>query len=85
MKDLKSHPNLEQLNEENANKIDIKIFEYDPRFKVYGNDFEFYDYKEPLAISEDLVNTFDLIIADPPFLRYVMCLLYRLGKSHKKS
>lgn len=68
MKETKSHPELKQLTEETARNIDIKIFEYDQRFKVYGDDFEFYDYKQPLEISEELVNRFDLIIADPPFL-----------------
>jgi len=59
---------LTQLSEETCSKINIKIFEYDERFKIYGDDFEFYDYKQPLVLREQLKNSFDLIIADPPFL-----------------
>jgi hypothetical protein len=68
VRDSKSHPELADLSEANVSRIDLKIFEYDERFKIYGSDFEFYDYKQPLAISEELTNQFDLVIADPPFL-----------------
>ena len=44
------------------------MFEYDKRFEVYGNDFVFYDYKDPLNFNKDLNDYFDVIVADPPFL-----------------
>ncbi|CAG9809831.1 unnamed protein product [Chironomus riparius] len=48
----------------------VKIFEYDERFKKYENDFVHYDYN--LGDSEDYLKeftgSFDVIILDPPFL-----------------
>jgi 16S rRNA G966 N2-methylase RsmD len=35
---------------------------------VYGEDFVFYDYNEPLKLPADLKNSFDLVVLDPPFL-----------------
>lgn len=46
----------------------MKLFEYDDRFAVHGSDFIFYDYKSPLSIPRELASSFDLVIADPPFL-----------------
>jgi len=50
--------------------ISVRIFEYDKRFSAYGHDFVFYDLND--AIDDDYLNnlksSFDLIIADPPFL-----------------
>ncbi|KAL5009635.1 hypothetical protein ScPMuIL_011940 [Solemya velum] len=43
-------------------------FEYDERFGVYGSDFVFYDYKEPLKLPQEMKQSFDVVIADPPFL-----------------
>ena len=68
LKEAKSHSTIEQLDEISSGKISIKLFEFDRRFEVYGEDYVFYDYKEPLNIPETLENAFDLIIADPPFL-----------------
>ncbi|GAB6030975.1 hypothetical protein CHUAL_007798 [Chamberlinius hualienensis] len=46
-----------------------KVFEYDTRFSIYGEDFVFYDYNYPLkSIPDNWHNTFDVVIADPPFL-----------------
>ena len=44
------------------------VLEYDRRFETYGNDFIFYDYNNPLEIPEELKESFDLVVADPPFL-----------------
>lgn len=66
LKEDKSHPEFSELNSEICAKIDIKLFEYDKRFEIYGEDFAFYDYKNPLDVQFE--NYFDLIIADPPFL-----------------
>ena len=51
----------------------VKVFEYDKRFSCHGEDFIFYDYKAPLNIPRELVEKFDLVFADPPFLSDV-CL-----------
>jgi methylase of polypeptide subunit release factors len=35
--------------------------------QVLGN-FHFYDYNTPVGFDEELLGSFDLIIADPPYL-----------------
>ena len=48
---------------------EAKIFEYDRRFAVFGEDFIFYDYKKPLDLEAAITeHSFDLVFADPPFL-----------------
>lgn len=44
------------------------LLEYDTRFSVYGADFIFYDYRSPLEIPKELGSSFDVVVADPPFL-----------------
>ena len=46
------------------------LFEYDRRFAIYRDRFVEYDYNEPLAFkdADELVGSFDFILADPPFL-----------------
>lgn len=68
LKEDKSHPDFSELKSDSCAQIEIKLFEYDKRFEIYGEDFVFYDYKNPLGFSAELENYFDLIIADPPFL-----------------
>ncbi|XP_077297951.1 EEF1A lysine methyltransferase 1 [Arctopsyche grandis] len=46
----------------------VKLFEYDKRFKAYGDDFIYYDFNDAQNISEELHKHFDIVIADPPFL-----------------
>lgn len=47
---------------------EVKLLEYDRRFEKYG-DFVFYDYNSPLKLPVELQQaTFDLVVADPPFL-----------------
>ncbi|KAJ3662356.1 hypothetical protein Zmor_006710 [Zophobas morio] len=46
----------------------VTLYEYDPRFAIYGSDFVPYDYKSPLDIPRDQASFYDLVIADPPFL-----------------
>ncbi|XP_052866230.1 protein-lysine N-methyltransferase CG9154 [Anopheles cruzii] len=49
---------------------DVMLFEYDERFAFYGEHFRQYDYNrafEPQYLDE-FRHTFDLVIADPPFL-----------------
>jgi len=46
----------------------VKCLEFDTRFNVFGEDFQFYDYKEPLNLPLEWKQSFDVVIADPPFL-----------------
>lgn len=48
----------------------VKLFEFDTRFSAYQNDFVHYDYNEANDefYLKDHFATYDLIIADPPFL-----------------
>ncbi|OCT93172.1 hypothetical protein XELAEV_18016237mg [Xenopus laevis] len=49
--------------------VHVRLLEYDNRFAVYGDDFVFYDYNEPLKLPESLEpSSFDIVIADPPYL-----------------
>jgi 16S rRNA G966 N2-methylase RsmD len=45
------------------------LLEYDTRFKIHGERFIYYDYKDPLDLPPSLEReSFDLVVADPPFL-----------------
>ncbi|XP_067621256.1 protein-lysine N-methyltransferase CG9154 [Eurosta solidaginis] len=48
----------------------VKIFEYDKRFSAYGDDFVYYDFNKANDVDymQEYKDSFDLIIADPPFL-----------------
>ncbi|KAI8792169.1 protein-lysine N-methyltransferase n6amt2 [Biomphalaria glabrata] len=65
---LSSPTVYKKLRELKGDSVDVKCLEYDTRFQVYGEDFIFYDYNEPLRVDAALQNQFDLVIADPPFL-----------------
>ncbi|XP_062910248.1 EEF1A lysine methyltransferase 1 [Mobula hypostoma] len=57
---------LKQLWNEEFSAI---LLEYDRRFSIYGKEFYFYDYNNPLNLCEDLhPHSCDLVIADPPYL-----------------
>ncbi|XP_063571178.1 EEF1A lysine methyltransferase 1 isoform X3 [Pongo abelii] len=57
---------LRELCREN---FSIYIFEYDKRFAMYGEEFIFYDYNNPLDLPERIAaHSFDIVIADPPYL-----------------
>lgn len=51
-----------------GNWILVTVFEFDERFSIFGQDFVFYDYREPTNIPQDRINYYDIVIADPPFL-----------------
>ena len=51
-----------------SDTCDAKCLEFDKRFMIYGEDFQFYDYKEPLNLPLEWKECFDIVIADPPFL-----------------
>lgn len=67
LKEAKCWPDIDNF-EELIEKIDIKLFEYDKRFEMYGEDFYFYDYNNPLEINSKLEKYFDMVISDPPYL-----------------
>lgn len=66
LNEAKSHPNISTFKNY-IERINIKLFEIDRRFEIYGNDFVFYDYKKPLDFDNSLYDSFDLLINDPPF------------------
>lgn len=55
---------LHSLNKE----IKLCLLEYDKRFSIFGDDFIFYDYKNPLNLDDSLKQAFDVVLADPPYL-----------------
>ena len=57
-----------KIKEIKHSNCEVKCLEYDERFSVFGEDFQFYDYKEPLNLPLELKQSFDFVIADPPFL-----------------
>ena len=48
--------------------IAVTLFEFDERFSAFGSDFVPYDYNDPLNFPHILIESYDLVIADPPFL-----------------
>lgn len=46
----------------------VTLLEYDRRFEVHQPDFIFYDYNTPDKIPPEVLSSYDLIVADPPFL-----------------
>lgn len=58
-----------KLLEIKPSDVEVMLLEYDRRFEVYGDSFCYYDYNDPLNLSEKLVeHSFGLVMADPPFL-----------------
>lgn len=57
-----------KITEIKPDTCNVKCLEFDKRFQIYGDDFQFYDYKEPLNLPLDWKESFDIVIADPPFL-----------------
>ncbi|XP_038049332.1 EEF1A lysine methyltransferase 1-like isoform X2 [Patiria miniata] len=43
------------------------LLEFDKRFSVY-KDFVFYDFNTPLELANLQKNTFEVVVADPPYL-----------------
>ncbi|WZY84401.1 hypothetical protein YC2023_030785 [Brassica napus] len=59
--------------------LQVQLLEYDMRFERYGSEFTFYDYNEPEDLPLELKHCFNIIVADPPYLRdrglsYWVCL-----------
>ncbi|KAK6363072.1 hypothetical protein TWF730_000518 [Orbilia blumenaviensis] len=49
-------------------KCNIHLFEYDNRFTLFGPEFTFYDFNEPLKLPLKFKGFFDRVLVDPPFL-----------------
>jgi len=47
---------------------DAHLFEFDDRFARLGGGFSHYDYRRPTEIDASLLNSFDAVVADPPYL-----------------
>ncbi|KAM9031231.1 EEF1A lysine methyltransferase 1 [Sarcophilus harrisii] len=59
----------QKLRELKDEDFSVCILEYDKRFAVYGEEFIYYDYNNPLNLPEKLTpHSFDIVIADPPYL-----------------
>jgi hypothetical protein len=55
-------------NKEKLENLNIVLFEFDKRFSIFGEAFNFYDLNKPLEIDEKHHKKYDIIVADPPFL-----------------
>ncbi|XP_063831188.1 EEF1A lysine methyltransferase 1 isoform X1 [Ostrinia nubilalis] len=51
-----------------GNRATVSLLEYDRRFEVHAPDFIFYDYNTADKLPPDVLNSYDLVVADPPFL-----------------
>lgn len=59
----------QKLRELHGEGISVYIFEYDKRFAIYGEEFVFYDYNNPLDLPGRIAeHSFDIVVADPPYL-----------------
>lgn len=59
----------QKLRERHRDDVSVCIFEYDRRFAIYGEDFVYYDYKNPVDLPERIAtHSFDIVVADPPYL-----------------
>lgn len=55
--------------------IPAQLLEFDKRFEQYGDDFTFYDYNQPDDLPSSLKHSFPIVVADPPYLVYVIFLV----------
>ena len=55
-------------NKDKLENLNFALFEFDKRFSIFGEDFNFYDLNKPLEIDSKHHKKYDIIVADPPFL-----------------
>ena len=48
--------------------ISVHLLEFDRRFEQYGSDFTFYDYNQPIELPSSMQHSYQIVIADPPYL-----------------
>ncbi|CAN7989229.1 unnamed protein product, partial [Ixodes hexagonus] len=63
-----SCPTLYQKLKELDCGNEVVLLEFDKRFECYGDEFVFYDYKDPLGIRERWKGKCEVVVLDPPFL-----------------
>ncbi|KAM3959306.1 EEF1A lysine methyltransferase 1 [Aphomia sociella] len=51
-----------------GSRATVTLLEYDRRFEVHSPDFIFYDYNTPEKLPPETFKSYDLVVADPPFL-----------------
>ena len=56
------------INKDKLENLNFALFEFDKRFSIFGDNYNFYDLNNPLEIETKHHNKYDIIIADPPFL-----------------
>mmetsp|Transcript_16311 Transcript_16311/g.35388 ORF Transcript_16311/g.35388 Transcript_16311/m.35388 type:complete len:204 (+) Transcript_16311:3-614(+) len=49
-------------------QANVTLLEHDRRFEAFGDRFVFYDFNSPTDLPQGLRNSFDFVLADPPFL-----------------
>ncbi|XP_013170861.1 PREDICTED: protein-lysine N-methyltransferase n6amt2 [Papilio xuthus] len=49
-------------------RASVTLLEYDRRFEVHAPNFVFYDYNHPDKLPPEMHSSYDLVVADPPFL-----------------
>ncbi|XP_031637807.1 protein-lysine N-methyltransferase CG9154 [Contarinia nasturtii] len=70
----------------------VRLLEFDTRFSAFGNDFEYYDYKDVKTneiLQNNYGNFFDILIIDPPFIskeciEHVSTLIHVIKKENSK-
>ncbi|KAK6126579.1 hypothetical protein DH2020_039690 [Rehmannia glutinosa] len=48
--------------------VPAQLLEFDKRFEQYGTEFTFYDYNQPEDLPSSLKHSFQIVVADPPYL-----------------
>ena len=55
-------------NKNQMENLNVALFEFDKRFSIFEDAFNFYDLNKPLDIDKIHNKKYDIIVADPPFL-----------------
>ena len=55
-------------NKNQMENLNVALFEFDERFSIFKDAFNFYDLNKPLDIDKIHNKKYDIIVADPPFL-----------------
>ncbi|XP_045537858.1 EEF1A lysine methyltransferase 1 [Papilio machaon] len=56
------------LKRQIGHRASVTLLEYDRRFEVHAPDFIFYDYNHPDKLPPEMEGSYDIVVADPPFL-----------------
>ncbi|DAA22811.1 EEF1A lysine methyltransferase 1-like [Bos javanicus] len=59
----------QKLRERHRDDVSVRIFQYNHRFAIYGEDFVYYDYRNPVNLPERIAtHSFDIVGADTLYL-----------------